>query len=690
MKRHLCHCVFFYALFSFLTLTFTGITSYTLIALTMVGVIFLLLYFLYKNSVFLSLTLIVLFSLTAVIKTQYVDLHKLEFAQTLDGEYVKAEGKVTDFKKSSRYLILTVDCNSINSENTNTNISVITTQNDLDVDIGKRVTFSGELEYAFDSYSKGNQTFLTSFCNDVKVLDNTDFLSKISLFLRSEIRSVSQNFKYGALIDSLLIGDRSKLDPKITKDFNVLGISHLLSISGLHLSIVVMSFFVFLSKIGTTKYLKVSLSIFLALLYMFITGFGVSVVRAGQMMIVYLLSKLLRRANDSISALFLSVFLIVFRSSWALFSLSFQLSFLSTLGIIIFVPPVLRAYDKYNYERKRFGGFKIKLTEYVIITLYSTLSATLFTLPVTLTSFNSVSLISPLANLTVIFFAKYFLLFSVVGLILPVLFLTDPLGDIMFFLVELLVKITPESVGMDLGFVTLGAIIISIIAFLFHFFSRRVLTLPIAVTAVAIFFSVYNFTVSHITYDDVRVSAVQKRGCNSIYLSFKGESFLVDLTSSNSLNTSNITALIGERKTEEVDTLVVSVNKEIPIKRLDLLLTLFSPQKVFLLLPPDFDDFYPFTSLCEEKGCMGEVIFSGEYELFDGAKVKLEDDICTVLTVEHFNNSIAFYKELSSDYTLGEYTDSDILFYDGEYPPDKSIHTELSHWRINEKRIVRE
>jgi len=142
------------------------------------------------------------------------------------------------------------------------------------------------------------------------------------------------------------------------------------------------------------------------------TGAGVSVIRAAVMGLIALIVKYSGRANHSLLVLLITGLVMVMISPRILnFDIGFQLSFFATMGLLI-------------YMRRFEDDVRVKfLPELVKEPLLATLSALVLTLPLTIVTFHSFSLISFLANVIVLPLVPILMLLgcilAVVGLILP-------------------------------------------------------------------------------------------------------------------------------------------------------------------------------------------------------------------------------------------------------------------------------
>ncbi len=140
----------------------------------------------------------------------------------------------------------------------------------------------------------------------------------------------------GALLSALILGERSMLSPAVEQDFFRIGISHLLALSGLHLSILSLLAMALLSLIGLRKTTRYAVLCVLVAVYVVLTGAPDSILRAGGMLIFSSLLFLGRHTRDPITTLCTVVAVICLISPYSLYSLSLWLSALATLGILLF------------------------------------------------------------------------------------------------------------------------------------------------------------------------------------------------------------------------------------------------------------------------------------------------------------------------------------------------------------------
>lgn len=226
-------------------------------------------------------------------------------------------------------------------------------------------------------------------------------------------KSVSDNAEelFGAFYSApeiskaITTGDRSGLDSYMFNVYKSGGVSHVLSISGLHISLIAMSLHRFLLSISVGKRFSAVASIVVTYLYTALVGFTPGAVRSAVMITFLLVSGMLQRRSDGITALSIALMLLLVINPYSVFSISLQLSFLCCLGILI-INPFLDKIDCYITDKtdkpRRLAPLRYRLMYAVASPLIVSFAASVFSFPVLCTKFDTVSYISPLANLIIV------------------------------------------------------------------------------------------------------------------------------------------------------------------------------------------------------------------------------------------------------------------------------------------------
>jgi competence protein ComEC len=169
----------------------------------------------------------------------------------------------------------------------------------------------------------------------------------------------------GALI-AMLLGEKYLLDEEIKQLYQENGISHVLAISGLHVSLIGMFVFELLKKLKFPITLATIFSIIFIYSYGVLTNFSVSTNRAVVMMIILLLSTLPGKTYDMLTAMALSALIILLQNPLQVLSAGFLLSYGAVIGIAIILPCLQSLYPTKNL---------------LINSLFISLSAQITTLP---------------------------------------------------------------------------------------------------------------------------------------------------------------------------------------------------------------------------------------------------------------------------------------------------------------------
>lgn len=261
-------------------------------------------------------------------------------------------------------------------------------------------------------YFKSKGTYLGVYTKDEVYISEPSHRPPVSFFSFQKAKSEKNIRKYldgdyAEFAISLLFGDKTYLSSEMKDSFSVSGLSHIMAVSGLHFSVWIMGVYYILRKIGLNSRLSAAICIFVSWCLVFFCAFSVSVVRSAIMMTVYLSASFFRRKSDSLNSLGLSAFIICLLNPYAVSDVSFLLSFFAVLGIITFSSlfPKLFVFEKKSRIDKR-------LLRYALSAFGLSTAAALFTAPVLIKYFSSLSIYSPLGNIFVSFVVAPCLLLS--------------------------------------------------------------------------------------------------------------------------------------------------------------------------------------------------------------------------------------------------------------------------------------
>ncbi|OGQ05382.1 MAG: DNA internalization-related competence protein ComEC/Rec2 [Deltaproteobacteria bacterium RIFCSPLOWO2_12_FULL_44_12] len=276
------------------------------------------------------------------------------------------------------------------------------------------------------------------------------FLEKVRKDLRKNVlKNTSESG--GAFILSLLIGERQLLGPEREEAFRKSGVTHILSISGLHVTMVSILFWGLFSFLVALPFLSrfvlgfrlMPLAPLIPLwFYVALAQYPVSALRAGFMASLFLVSLTIWRRLDLLSALALAAFLILAISPLSLFGASFQLSFMAVLFLILFFPRWQKLCQKVPQKvpDSLWGRGPKGVWLFLLKLLVDSLAISIITLaalwPILLFHFHEVSIVGLIANAVVIPLVNF--------LVMPLSFLSVvvlPLWSVAGFFSDITLKV---------------------------------------------------------------------------------------------------------------------------------------------------------------------------------------------------------------------------------------------------------
>lgn len=265
------------------------------------------------------------------------------------------------------------------------------------------------------------------------------FVNVISSYLPNE---------NGALSKAMSIGDRSGIPDKTKTMFNYSGISHLLVVSGLHLSLWSLGVIKILQKNEKTRKFVVPVGIACLLGFIVITGLSVSVVRAGLMVGFALLGRAFRRDSDSINAIGLAVTIILLSNPFAAYSAALWLSVLSTMGILVLYEPIRKWLMSFAISK---ALEKNGLFNFIITSIAISFATAICTMPVFIMKFQIMPIATFISNILAVDVALLLMISTVFGVFSHLLGLPW-LSNLLFWVVNVtgtFLGTVAERIGMS-------------------------------------------------------------------------------------------------------------------------------------------------------------------------------------------------------------------------------------------------
>ena len=192
---------------------------------------------------------------------------------------------------------------------------------------------------------------------------------------------------HSALLRGIMLGDKASLPLEIQENFLRIGTGHILVVSGLHVGLILFLFLSFFKVLSLPPKLAYVFSIPLLVYYAVLTGLRTPVLRATLMAIIVLLSFILERELSLLVILCLSCFFVLLLAPLSLFTVSFQLSFITVGGIVYLMPYIEKGLSRLPFFLRR--------------SLAISLAAQLSVLPLLAFYFNRIPLVGVITNIII-------------------------------------------------------------------------------------------------------------------------------------------------------------------------------------------------------------------------------------------------------------------------------------------------
>lgn len=484
----------------------------------------------------------------------------------------------------------------------------------------------------------------------------------------------------GAIAAGLLMNEKSEIDAEIIRDFRRSGVSHLLAVSGLHISLLLGAVELLLRKLSVAKGIRCIFLVPSAFCLLMLAGFSMSACRSVFMLFVLYINYMLMEENDSPTSLFFAVFIIVLIMPYSIKDLGLLMSFLATLGLVT-VYPVFDSFVTKLFNEKLPRKLFLSLLEYLIKSIGITLIANVFLLPVMWYVFGEFSLASIPVNL---------LTSPVVAILLPCIAIGAAVGRIPFICtiavkaVELLTKCLVGIISffsdMSLATVSLRYEFVDYIMYAFLFFMclfmvvnlkrKWILSLPGVLSAVAfcICLAVHNF----VSLPSLFYYTADK---NDLFISIdKEKASIVDFSGGSIDMYSDALYFARNHTATSIDSIVFSHVHYKHISCMEYVMKNNVVRKIYLPMPED----------AEASDISREIYFIAkehgtEIELYESEDILTVSDMTAVSVLREYDNGekhiainallsygdkiVLFSNNSSFSYAAGYVSDSDVLVF---------------------------
>jgi DNA internalization competence protein ComEC/Rec2-like protein len=349
-----------------------------------------------------------------------------------------------------------------NKKYQNTNLQLNVKKEKENLSYGDKIIVKGNFEEASTARNEGGFNYkqylktkkiygiVTVDKKDVKVVNknNANIIELLANKVRNSMKGkIEQNLSdaTSGLLSGMLIGDKSNLPKEIQEDFRNSSLSHILAISGMHVSYVMLGITFLISKMKFSKKISKIITIVILLFFIILTGKTASVERACFMSVYAILASLLHKRANVLASISISILIILIINPYSILDIGLQLSYGGTLGIVL-IYPILKKCKKSKKEKAKENKFQKliqKIKEKILDIIRITVSANLVIFPIILYQYNTMSFTFIISNL---------LISSIIGIIIILGFMSVfasyifmPLAKVMFFLTQILLNILAQT-----------------------------------------------------------------------------------------------------------------------------------------------------------------------------------------------------------------------------------------------------
>lgn len=219
------------------------------------------------------------------------------------------------------------------------------------------------------------------------------YLHKLGFKIKNTVLAIVEyclDKNQAGLLAGMIIGYKDGLDEEAFNAFSRAGLTHIMVASGMNVAFIILPLTFIFKKMHLPNLPANLITILVLILFVFVTGFSASVVRAVIMGIIILTGKIIMRETDIYTSIAAAAVILLSVNPFTLFDIGFQLSFAATISLVLFYPKI-KVYTVHKY-----------IPEIISDTLAATLAAQVGVIPVTLYYFNNLSIISILSNLLVV------------------------------------------------------------------------------------------------------------------------------------------------------------------------------------------------------------------------------------------------------------------------------------------------
>lgn len=283
-------------------------------------------------------------------------------------------------------------------------------------------------------YLKKEKIYGNLKINNLEILNKSKTIKSIFFKIRKYIKEKyesSYSSKTKSYLEVIILGEKSNLEEETKNNFKEGGISHILAISGMHISIIILVIKKVLDKLIKSQKKKYIVLIILLIIYSQVINFSSSAIRSIIMAILHIIAKAINKKDNFLVNLSLSSLVILIINPYNLIDSGFQLSFLATLSLVKILPKI------------RNSIIQNKILKYIYTSIIVSISANILILPIIIKSFKKFSISMYLVQIFIIPFLYAIEIIGLITIVVPkkLIFMIKPILEISVLIFDEISKI---------------------------------------------------------------------------------------------------------------------------------------------------------------------------------------------------------------------------------------------------------
>lgn len=529
---------------------------------------------------------------------------------------------------------------NINKDDEKTVLSIKAKENvlvyyysDIDLNLGDKVRIKGILKelssntnfnlFNYKNYMLSKNTYYSMSADNIVIVEeNKNIFYKIKNYLIKRISNI-KSYEY---LDTFILGNSSGISDNVLESYRINGISHLFSVSGMHITLLSTIILFILNKIKKSNINYILVILFL-IFYMFLTSFTPSVIRATFLFIFLTLNKFLNLKLSTFRILFIILCIVLIINPFNIYNVGFKFSYIISMYLVLF-SKIINRYKNY-------------ITKTLITSFISFLAS----IPILINNYFNINIMTILNNIIFVPLVSIIIFpFSLIVLLIPKLdliynFMINILENLSLFISNFKIEIILSKVNIFI--IILYYVIITLI--LYKMLKRKYKYIILIVIIIFIHTNInYTKNNTYITFIDVG----------------QGDSIFIHLP----YNKGNILIDTGGNYNYDISKDIISYLKSEGIKSIDYL----------ILTHGDYDHMGSSINLVDNFK-VDNVIFNND------SFNDLELELIEVLE----EKNIKYYqsiKELNIDNTKLYFLNNNL--YDNENDNSNVIYTEISNYKF--------